>query len=197
MARQLYAVEKGLRLLKENADPALNNSADLLFGSGAPVGTSGETDAAEKGSIYLQTDISEICIYQKIADTSSASDWAKFQQEADTSKQEAGVTTSTELDSVLVDDVLASEWEVHMREDATPANVKVVKVFATHNGTAAADATVTDNSAFAKLKLGANFDAEVNVAISGAGAAQKMSLNVVSATAGVTFTSRRTDIKIP
>lgn len=109
--------------------------------------------------------------------------------------QAAGVTTITTLDSVKVDDILGCEWEVHMREDATPANVKMIKVFATHNGTAAADATSTDSTVFGKLKLGSNFNASVSVDVNGTAAAQTMRLRVASTSAGVTFTAKRIEVK--
>lgn len=199
MGRQVFAVEKGLRLLKENKDNAQDDAIDILFGTGAPLGTSGETDDAKKGSMYYQTDIGEICMYQKIADTSQASDWVKLEVEADTRKQLTGVVNTPQiLDSVLADDILASEWEIHIFEEATPANIKVIKVFATHDGTASADATNVDDTAFAKLKLGSNFVNTILVELNGAGAAQVMRLSVEGdAAQALTFTSRRTDIKAP
>lgn len=105
--------------------------------------------------------------------------------------QAAGVTTATTLDSVLVDDVLGVEWEVHMREDATPANVRVEKIRALHNGHAGADANAVDDSSYGVIKLGSNFNAEVSVDLNGTGAAQELRLRVESSTAGVTFTARR------
>jgi hypothetical protein len=69
MSRVLYGIEKGLRLYAENSQ---TDFVDLLFGSSAPLGTSGDTAEASIGSIYLRTDGS---LYQKIADTDSALDW--------------------------------------------------------------------------------------------------------------------------
>ena len=112
--------------------------------------------------------------------------------------QAIGVTAATILDSILVDNALASEWELHMVEDANPTRIKIEKIFASHdNINAGADATNVDQSVFAKLKLGSNFNATATVELSGAGAAQVMRLSVASSTAGVTFTSRRTDITAP
>jgi len=108
--------------------------------------------------------------------------------------QATGVTTEVTLDSVVVDDVIASEWEIHMREDANPTRVKVQKLFATHNGHSGADATTTDDTVFAKLKLGADFNAVAFAELNGAAASQVMRLRISSSTAGVTFTARRTDI---
>ena len=194
MGRKLFMVEKGLRLVNENKDPLQDESVSVLFGSAAPGGDAGDQDASFIGSLYLRTDGT---IYRKIANIAATSDWQIILEELDIFKQETGVTTPTVLDSVLVDNILASEWEVHMREDATPANVKVVKVFAAHDGTASADAVNVDDTAYAKLKVGANFDAELTVELNGAAGAQVMRLSVESASAGVTFTSRRTDIKYP
>ena len=114
----------------------------------------------------------------------------------ETQKQLIGVTTVQTLDDVLVDDVLAAEWELHMKEDATPANVQVQKVFATHDGHAGADAANVDDSVDGILKLGSAFNNQVNVVLTGTGAAQKMELQVISSTAGVTFTARRTIIAV-
>ena len=115
----------------------------------------------------------------------------------DVRTQQAGVTTETTLDSVGVDSVLACEWEVHIREDASPANVKVQKVIAIHDGTDSADAVNVDDSVFAKLRIGSNFNATVSVDLDGVGPAQTMRLRVASSTAGVTFTARRTTITAP
>jgi len=76
MGRVLHAIEKGLRLLKENADHGSGNSVDWIFGAGAPVGISGETDDAKVGSIYSNTTNGNL--YKKIADTSSAADWEEL-----------------------------------------------------------------------------------------------------------------------
>jgi len=76
MARDLFQIEKGLRILKENTDQGAGNSIDHIFDPGDPVGTSGETAAAKVGSIYGNT--TNGSQWKKIADTSSASDWAEL-----------------------------------------------------------------------------------------------------------------------
>lgn len=73
MARNFFAIEKGLRIYKENSNTLF---VDVIFDAGAPAGTSGETDAASVGSIYTNT--TNGGIWKKIADTSSASDWAEL-----------------------------------------------------------------------------------------------------------------------
>lgn len=112
-------------------------------------------------------------------------------------KQTAGFSIPTHHDVVLVDDVLATEWECHVFEDATPANIKVFKVWATHNGTASADATTTDHTNNAKLKQGGNFNLDVSMQLIGAGASQEMRMLVDTTEAGLTITTRRTDVIAP
>ncbi len=70
MARVNYAVEKALRIYKENSD---TDFIDILFGAGAPLGTSGETAEAAIGSLY--TNSSNGDLYRKKTDTNSAADW--------------------------------------------------------------------------------------------------------------------------
>ena len=70
MSRVLHAIEKGLRVYAENSQTSF---VDLLFGAGAPVGTSGETAAASIGSVYLDT--TNGALYQKKFSTNSAADW--------------------------------------------------------------------------------------------------------------------------
>lgn len=65
-----FHIEKLLRISKENSD---TRSIDILFDTGAPVGTTGETADAGIGSIYSNETNGDI--YRKIADTNSASDW--------------------------------------------------------------------------------------------------------------------------
>lgn len=70
MGRQNFGIERGLRIFDENSDSAF---VDFLSGSGAPPGTSGKTDEASVGSLYM--DRSNGNLYTKITDTSSAVDW--------------------------------------------------------------------------------------------------------------------------
>lgn len=105
-----------------------------------------------------------------------------------------GITAEATVDSVVVDDVKAVKWLVHAFEEATPANVKAFEVYAMHNGTASADATLADNTVFSKLKLGSNFDLDLSVDINGAGGSQEMRLRVASSSGGVTVTARRIEV---
>lgn len=108
--------------------------------------------------------------------------------------QGAGITTQATVDSVLVDKIKVVKWLVHVFENATPENVQSMEVTALHNGTAAADATSVDDSVFAKLKLGANFNLTLSVDLSGTGAGQVMRLRAASTSAGVTVTARRVEV---
>ncbi len=192
MARELFDVELGYAISAENGD----RLSGILSGATAPGGDSGPQDDAPIGSLYLRTDGE---VFRKTADTNATSDWVQMDSAADPNNyaQVTGIATDTLIDSVLVDEVKASEWEIHVFEDATPANIKAFKVWATHNGTAAADATLVDDTSYAKLRLGANFNVDIQVNLSGAGASQSMQLRANSSTAGVTVTVRRNDIKAP
>ena len=108
--------------------------------------------------------------------------------------QATGVTALTTLDSVLVDKIKCVKWLIQAFEEATPANVQALECFAAHNGTAAADATVADNTIYSKLRLGANFNFTVATDLNGVGGAQVMRLRVSSSTAGITVTSRRIEV---
>lgn len=73
MSRVLHAIERGLRIYAENSQTSY---VDHLFGTGAPVGTSGETAAAPIGSLYSNS--TNGGIWKKIASTNSASDWSEL-----------------------------------------------------------------------------------------------------------------------
>lgn len=49
MSRELWELEKGIKITSENSDSGVS----ILFGAGAPGGDTGPQDAAEKGSIYM------------------------------------------------------------------------------------------------------------------------------------------------
>lgn len=100
--------------------------------------------------------------------------------EIDTYQTAAGVTTTTVLDSVPIADYEAVEWLVHAELNSTPANRKLVRVLALHNGTAAAADTQD------KVKVGSNFNTTIAVAVNGA----NMELQV-AAGAATTFKSHR------
>lgn len=104
------------------------------------------------------------------------------------------VTTTTILDSFLVDDFLGSKYEIQARLDGNKAQMKAVELYVGHNGHAGADANAIDKTVYAKLKIGTNFDVNYTVAISGVGAAQVMTVSVV-ASAAVSVRAHYTRIK--
>ena len=97
------------------------------------------------------------------------------------SAEVTGVTTATTVDEVPVATYGACKWLVHAFEEATPANVKAVEVYAINDGSTA------DDTQYAKLKLGSNFNLDLSVDISGG----NMRLRAASSTAGITVRARR------
>lgn len=96
----------------------------------------------------------------------------------------AGITAVTTVDQVPVASVAACKWLVEAFEVATPANRKSLEVFALNNG------TLVDDTAYARLATGANFNLTITVDIS----AGQMRLRAASTTAGVTVTARRLEV---
>lgn len=186
MSRVLHQIEKGIRLAKENSDTDI---FDILFGAAAPGGDTGEQDDAPIGSVYFRNTGD---IYTKIADTNATSDWQlNSPSSGEAPVVVSGITTVTTVDSVLVDSVKAVKWYVQAIEDADPENVKAFEIFASHNGSAANDATAADDTTYAKLKLGANFNLTLAVDVNGTGAGQVMRLRATSTSAGVTVSAKR------
>lgn len=183
MSRTPLAAEIGFRLTGLDAD----SGVDVLFGSGAPGGDTSHQDDAPIGSLYLRTNGS---IYTKIADANSTADW--ISSASVKAVEVTGVTTLQDIDTVLVDNVHFSEWELVAFEEATPVNKQFMKVSVLHNGTASADATAVDETVHTKLKTGANFNLVISVDLNGTGASQTMRLRASSSTGGVTIQARRT-----
>jgi len=98
------------------------------------------------------------------------------------------VTVITTVDSVLVDDVSLVKWSVMIEGNllADAALKRAVEIFATHDGHingAGADATDSDFTVYAKLKMGNIVGLVFTIDVSGAGVAQVMRLRVTSTTA--------------
>lgn len=72
MSRDLFEIEKGLRITGENSDIT---NLDFLFGAAAPGGDSGDQDASAIGSIYIRQNGSSSTLYQKVASNNNAGDW--------------------------------------------------------------------------------------------------------------------------
>lgn len=106
-----------------------------------------------------------------------------------------GVTTATRLGACLVDDCDSAEWEVLIVDAATPANKKKIKISSLHDGDATSDATVVDSDKFGKLKVGSNFNATLDVTLSGTGVTQDIAVEVSSTEpSGVNVYVRRTTL---
>ena len=98
------------------------------------------------------------------------------------------VTAQTVIDTVLADDVSLVKWSVMVEGNllADAALKRAVEIFATHDGHingAGADATDSDFTVYAKLKMGNIVGLVFNIDVSGAGVAQVMRLLVTSTTA--------------
>ena len=76
MARNLFKAELGFAIRDTNSD----TGTDILQGAGAPPGTSGVTDDAAIGSVWH--DRTNGVLYQKQANTSSATDWLRLTDES-------------------------------------------------------------------------------------------------------------------
>ena len=98
--------------------------------------------------------------------------------------QVTGITSATAVDSVAHASVKHVVWHFEAFEEATPANRKSGTIEALTDGTS------VDDTEYAKLKIGANFDLTLAVAINGA----NMELQASSGTAGVTVTVRRVQV---
>jgi hypothetical protein len=98
--------------------------------------------------------------------------------------QVTGITTAATVDSVPHASVKTIKWLVECFEEATPANRSCFEIYA------ATDGSSVDDTQYAKLKLGANFNLTISVDISGA----DMRLRAASTSAGVTVTARRIEV---
>ena len=96
----------------------------------------------------------------------------------------AAVTTITTVDSVLVDEVAAFHYMITVENVGAPSSKKHFEFFAGHDGHAAADAAGVDDTLYARLKLGANFNVSISADINGTGAGQEMRLRVASTEPG-------------
>jgi len=106
-----------------------------------------------------------------------------------------GVTTATTVDQVLVDDVSACKWLITIQNAASPANKQHFEIFAGHDGHASADATSVDDTQYAKLKLGSNFNNTISITLSGSGGTQFMNITVASTEpSGVNVYAKRIEV---
>jgi hypothetical protein len=112
--------------------------------------------------------------------------------DAQTRTEAANITGATVIDSVNVDTVAAVKWMVYCEGNllANAAKKQCVEVWATHDGhnnplaASGADATDTDYTVYAKLKMGVITGLAFNVTQTGSAGAEVMNL-VVSSTMAV------------
>jgi len=107
--------------------------------------------------------------------------------------EQTGVTTEVTLDEVDVDSVYACKWLVQAELESNPNQKRAWELWSMHDGTASADAVNTDETKYARLRLGSFFNCNVGVDLNGVGAAQKMRLRV-SASSAVTVRARRIEV---
>jgi len=179
---------------RTNADSAIQSEVDQTQ-SGAGLNADG-TYSANGSANYISTATSlkgadnlldaQLKTTQDDLDTletSFAAASAKLDR-ARTESSSTAVTTAVSVDTVLVDDVAACKWTVHVQgnQSGDAAKKQVVEVLATHDGHTTADATVTDYTVYSKLRIGTLSGLQFSVDVSGSGAAQTMRLRVSSTT---------------
>lgn len=94
------------------------------------------------------------------------------------------ITTQVVVDQIPVSQASAVKWIVESFEEATPNNKKAAEVYALNNG------TNVDDTLYARLRVGSNFNVNISVDISGG----NMRLLASSTTAGVTVRARRVEV---
>ncbi len=95
---------------------------------------------------------------------------------------QAAVTAAVTLDSVLVDEFQAVTWHVTLVLASDRARRISFYITAHHDGTIApaADAATVDDSLYAKIRVGASFNHDVDVDLNGTGASQAMRLRIAA-----------------
>lgn len=95
-----------------------------------------------------------------------------------------GVTTATVVDSLDTKVVANAHYWVTIENAASPQNKKHFELFVGHDGTTLLDATDVDDTKFARLKQGSNFNRKVDTVLAGSGPAQTVDLVVTSTEPG-------------
>lgn len=101
--------------------------------------------------------------------------------------------TPTEISACSVDTCNGVEWECTVFETASATTKEFFKVTVLHDGTGGSDATTFDYAVHSKLKLADIAGLSFTPKLTGVGVGQTISLEI-SATAGITVETRRTDI---
>lgn len=108
-----------------------------------------------------------------------------------------GINSPTTIDTVLVDDVRASKWFVYAFDEGDPSQIRAEEVWATHDGTASADATEVDFNRTSRLRINGNISGfDIEVVLAGTGASQTMGLEI-DANDTVTVYATRLDVVTP
>lgn len=95
-----------------------------------------------------------------------------------------GITTATAVDTVPVASVKACKWLVDVELASDVTRRKAFEVYGLNNG------TLADDTVYAKLSLGSNFNVSLNVDVSGG----NMRLVAASSTPGINVTARRIEV---
>lgn len=164
-------VKQALQVLETQAEDSISDIQDIRSAIG--IGDN-ETDLGLLTSTVLADNQTAKQLFQRISDL----------LEQMRGVEVTGITTITTVDEVPHATVSAVKWLVEAFEEATPANRKSMEVYALTNGTA------VDDTQYAKLDVGANFNLSVSVEIIGA----DMSLRVASTTAGVTVRAKKIEV---
>ena len=156
-------------------------------------GAIGELDAAIGDRTYTEQNF--ITDGQTITASLDALDQAIADQGVIRTTQ-TGVTATTVIDSVSVDEYQAAKWFVVLYDEGDTDQKQAWEVYALNDGTLAADATQVDFNRSSGLRLNGNITGdEVSVVLNGTGAAQTMDL-VVTSTDTVTVHATRLDVEI-
>jgi len=102
--------------------------------------------------------------------------------------------TPTVVDTVLVDEVQGIKWFVTAHDLGDPTRVRTLEITGVHNGHAGADAALVRDVVTDRFRVGGGFNLQVDVVLSGAGAAQTMGLQIeTNDAAGIRYTVSRSE----
>lgn len=119
----------------------------------------------------------------------NATNIASLQGTANKQFESLGATSHTALAALLVDEIGAATYEVRVRDTIT-GNVEVIIVDAGHNGHSGADASIITHVESTKYKMGGKVAGlTVDAVLTGAGAAQTMSLSITTTNLSDVFVS--------
>ena len=107
--------------------------------------------------------------------------------------KETAITTVRTLDSLKCQSYSAAKWFVVATLDSNPVQKQAYEVYACHDGSLVADAVNTDETIYAKLKVGNPFNVVLTTDVSGTGAAQLMNIKA-SASAAISVSVTRLEV---